>query len=246
MTLIELNAPRVVVLRDRGNEYKLTVARIRAAQWLKYFDGIESTSENANGKRVDRFDSSSARLQLATESLCDAQGYATAENRPISSIERWKELISTAHRLSLGSVLTDVRRSEAQASSAILLGTETVYLDAVWSANERGEMCEVRGLVHRFRTPTAEQHRRFSRDSARSTITGNSRKAVTRWMGAQATLAELYDELVQSVEGYTVEGVPLGENRAAIAAEMDVYHKVAAADALFSPGTADLKDEDNK
>jgi hypothetical protein len=63
-------------------------------------------------------------------------------------------------------------------------------------------------------------------------------------MGPQPTLVELYDELIVSVEGYQVNGVELGADHDAIVAEMDAYHKVAAADVLFSPAAANLS-EDN-
>ena len=41
-----------------------------------------------------------------------------------------------------------------------------------------------------------------------------------------------------------MNGVDLGADREAIVAEMDTYHKVAAADVLFSPAAANLS-EDN-
>jgi hypothetical protein len=59
-------------------------------------------------------------------------------------------------------------------------------------------------------------------------------------LGAQATLAELYDELIVSVDGYTVDGaVP---DREAILEFMDTYHKVAAVDVLFSPAAANVEE----
>ncbi len=51
------------------------------------------------------------------------------------------------------------------------------------------------GLIHTFQVPTVEQQRRYSRDSSRSRVTGG-RKGTTRFLGAQRTLVELYDELI--------------------------------------------------
>lgn len=59
-------------------------------------------------------------------------------------------------------------------------------------------------------------------------------------MGPQSTLAELYDELIVSVDGYAVNDQVLGPDASTekIALHMDTYHKVAAADALFSGAAA--------
>jgi hypothetical protein len=45
-------------------------------------------------------------------------------------------------------------------------------------------------------------------------------------------LAKLYDELIVSVDGYTVSGRPLS-GRDEIAHEMDAFHKVIAAREIF-------------
>jgi hypothetical protein len=244
MASIELATPRVIVIEERGKQYRLALARIVKKQWMRYFDGIVSTSENQMGKRVDSFDSSSARLELVETSLIDAQGYATADGSPITAAAGWQALLPLSHRLAVGNTIVSVERAEASNDEPIMLGVEAVYLNAVWSADENGVMQKYRGLCHRFKTPNGEQQRRFSRDSSRSRIVGGSRKAKTLWMGPQPTLVELYDELIVSVEGYQVNGVELGADHDTIVAEMDTYHKVAAADVLFSPAAANLS-EDN-
>ena len=117
---------------------------------------------------------------------------------------------------------------------------EPVYLDAIWSAGEDGVMRKFKGLRHNFKSPSSDQQRRISRDSSRSCIIGGSRTGKTQWMGAQATLAEIYDELIVSVDGYTVDGaVP---DREAVIEFMDTYHKVAAVDILFAPAAANVEE----
>lgn len=244
MAAIELATPRVIVIEERGKQYRLTLARIGKKQWTHYFEGIVSTSENQAGKRVDSFDSSSARIDLVERSLQNAEGYATADGSPVTSAANWQSLLPLSHRLAAGNTIVNVDRAEASDDEPIVLGAEAVYLNAVWSADDKGVMQKYRGLCHRFKTPDADQQRRFSRDSSRSRIVGGSRKAKTLWMGPQATLVELYDELIVSVDGYQVNGVELGADRDVIVAEMDTYHKVAAADVLFSPAAANLS-EDN-
>lgn len=242
MSAIELASPRIVAIEDRGKKYLLTVGRIQKSQWIRYFEGIVSTSENQVGKRVDSFDSTTARVELVEKVLIDASGYGTADGASVSSQPGWQQLIPLRHRQAAGNALVEVERAEPSDDEPIMLGAEPVFLNAVWSANERGEMLKFKNLCHRFRTPSSEHQRKFSRDSSRSVIVGGSRRGMTKWLGVQATLAELYDELIESVEGYTVNGEPLtGRDR--IVSEMDTYHKVAAADVLFTAASANVIDE---
>lgn len=237
MAFIELAKPRIIAIEERRRKYLLTLARVPKKAWMHYFDGILSTSENLNGKRVDSFDASSARIELVESLLTDAQGYGGALGAG------WQKMIPLAHRMAAGNALVEVERGEPSDDEPIQLGAESVYLNAVWGADEKGAMMKYRGLCHRFQTPSGEQQRRYSRDSSRSRIVGGSRRGKTVWLGPQPMLVELYDELILSVEGYRVDGVDLGTDREAIVAEMDTYHKVAAADVLFSPAVANVVDE---
>lgn len=240
--LIELKKPRLIVIADRGHNYTLTLAPVTRKQWLKYFEGILSTSENVNGKRVDSFDSTGARLGLVNETLMDADGYKVTGDGRITELSGWKELIPANHRIAAGNVLISVERSMTDDESPITLGCETVRLEAVWGRSGLNSMQKVTGLRHNFQMPSVEQQRRYSRDMSRSQIIGGSRSGKTRWLGAQATLADLYDELILSVEGYLVNGMDLLDDKEQIVANMDTYHKVAAAEALFTPVTAAVED----
>jgi len=245
MPSIELAKPRILANKERGKTYLLTVAPIAKKQWLRYFEGIVSTSENQAGKRIDSFDSSSARIALLEANLTDASGYKTADGSPVNAKPGWQQLIPLRHRQAAANALVDVERADPDEDAQLMLGADAVYLNAVWSADEKGMVQKFNGLCHRFKTPTDEQQRRYSRDSSRSVIVGGSRKAKTRWLGPQATLVELYDELIVSVEGYAMNGGDLGGDRDAIVSWMDAYHKVAAADILFSPAAANVVDEAN-
>jgi hypothetical protein len=239
---IELNAPRTIVIEDRGKKYTLTLARILKKHWLRYFEGILSTSENQGGKRLDHFDSSAARLELVEQCLISAKGYALPDGKiSIDQVEDWKSMLPLSHRLGVANAIITVRVSETTEDTQIALGQESVFLNAVWGADADGVMREFRGLHHNFKTPTADQQRRFARDNTRSRVIGGSRNGKTQWLGAQATLAELYDELVVSVEGYAVDGAEQLD-RATIVEYMDTYHKVAAVDALFAPAAANVED----
>ncbi len=243
-TSIDLAAPRIIVIEDRGKTFRLTAARIGAAAWLKYFKAIVNTSEMVDGQQVNSFDSSAARLELAEAALTDAEGYPERDGKPVTATPDWQKKLPLRHRATVGNILVNARVSETRFEGEEAFGFETVFLDAMWGAGDAGGMRELRGLRHTFETPTVEHQRRFARQASRSTVVGGSRSGKTVWTGAQAVLVELYDELIESVEGYTMAGgLPLG-TREEIAANMDLYHKFVAADALFSPAMPKLDDEE--
>jgi hypothetical protein len=250
MPNIELNAPRLISIEDRGKPYSLTLRRIAKKDWLRYFEGILSTSENQSGKRVDSFDSSAARLALIDDCLIGASGYTLPQGSAVGAngggilnVEGWRALLPLSHRLGAANAVIAVSQSDPKDEDAIALGVESVFLDAVWSADADGVMRKFHGLRHNFKVPTAEQQRRISRDSSRSRVVGGSRNGKTLWLGAQPTLAELYDELIVSVEGYDCAGESLADSPEKIAEWMDTYHKVAAVDVLFAPAAPKVEED---
>jgi hypothetical protein len=235
MQAIELTESRVIPITDRKRTYTLTVGVITRAQWLEYFKGIVSTSESRNREVVESYDSRSARVELAEKVLISADGYRTPNDAPLTSLADWQTKIPMAHRIALADVLISVvSDDDGDEEEALMVGSECITLTARWGADESGKLQELKGLKHIFQPPTHEHQRRYQRAISRSVIVGGSRTAKTRWMGAQAVLVELYDELIQSVEGYTVNGAApasVGE----IVAAMDTFHKVVAAERLFVP-----------
>lgn len=236
-SLLELNQRRVIVLSDRDKTYSLFCRRVTPEDWRKYFDAIVITSEQRGRERVNVIDVSSPRLALAESVLIDAEGYKVADDRHITEIPSWQSRIPLAHRLQLGETLADVRPAQSEGELTIYPEGEEVLLDATWSAVEtvaRSRMQGFTGLKHVLKTPTEAQHRRYSDEASRSRIVGGSRSAKTYYSGAQPLLAKLYDELVISVDGYAVDGRRL-ESQEQIVREMDMMHKVMAAQELFQP-----------
>jgi hypothetical protein len=242
MSVIDLDKPRIIPITDRGTKYTLTVGVITKAQWLRYFDGIVSTSENQQGKLIEVYDARSARLELAETALIDATGYVTGDNASVTAREHWQQLLPMSHRLAVADALVAVSRDADTDDAPIQLGSETVVLRARWGADASGAMQEYSGLRHLFHTPTAEHQRRYQRAISSSMIVGGSRTSKTQWLGAQSTLIDLYDELIESTEGYAV-GSDEPTDRASIISSMDSYHKVAAAEQLFAPALPELAEE---
>ena len=243
--LLELNCERVIVLADRRHDYWLVCRRITSADWLRYFAGILITSQQEGRERVNVIDVTTPRLELAEAVLKGAQGYKVAGGIDLMSLPNWQIRIPLAHRLQLGEILADVRPSAASDDLTIYPEGEVVLLDATWSAIDGlAQVQRFSGLKHVLRTPTEDQHRRYSRESSRSRVVGGSRSGKTVYAGSQPLLAKLYDELVVSVEGYSLNGNPLGD-AATIIREMDMIHKVVAAQELFQPqSTASVAGEE--
>lgn len=237
MQTIELASPRIVVIEDRGRSYALTVRPIPKRDWLAYFQGILSTSEYIDGKRIDSDDSTGARIELVEKNLIEASGYAG--ELPAD----WQKQIPLAHRLAVGNALISVEFASPAGDEALSLGIETIYLNAVWGAGDDGKMRKVLNLRHEFKTPTGAHQQRYSRDASRSRVVGGTRTGKTQWLGAQSTLIELYDELIVGVNGYTAKGDSL-EDRGYLVEHMDTYHKVAAAARLFSPAAPSVSEEE--
>lgn len=221
---IDLAKPRVIAIRHGQQIFEYTVPLISHDLWLKYFDGIVSTAEREGKEVVQHIDASSAGLELVEKLLP-----ANPETR-----------VPMAHKLAIVNVLTS-----AYVPDGDMRGFGEIPLVAIWSASENKTMRRHKDLVHVFEEPTAEQNRRYRRDDSRSQIVGGSRKGMTVYRGAQRTLAALYDELIVSVEGYTVNGEPL-TGRENVARSMDTYHKVASVMRVFAAGEVPMDDEEEE
>lgn len=248
----DLAANRIILLEDRNRVYALTCRRITEEDWRSYFSSIVVTAEQEGKSRINTIDVSSPRLALAESVLTGATGYKVADGSELTQIPGWQKKIPLAHRLRLGETVADVRPSQQDEEFTIYPEGEVVLLDATFSAvptaDEYGlvylAMRRLIGLKHVLRTPTEEQHRRYTREASRSKVVGGSRTGKTIYQGAQLLLAQLYDDLIVSVEGYSVGETPLTVDRAAIVREMDMLHKVIAAQELFQPqDTSAVKDE---
>jgi hypothetical protein len=228
---IDLARPRIVVVKQGAKTIGFTIRPIAQEEWFAYFDGIVSTAERDGKEIVQRVDAVTPGVELV-DKLLAAQG-VTAGNIPF------------AQRLGVANVLASAYEpEEAQPCAAEFAGGDAVALHAVWGSVEGGAMRRHKDLLHIFKTPTNEQYRRYRRDDSRSHVVGGSRKGMTVYHGAQRTLAALYDELIYSVAGYEANGEPLPD-AAAIARHMDTYHKVAAAQQLFAPATAEIEDDED-
>lgn len=245
--LLELNASRIIVLTDRDKLYTLECRRITSADWEKYFSSIVVTSEQRGKERINVIDVTSPRVALAEAVLISADGYRVAGGGALQDLPNWQTRIPLSHRQQLGETLAGVRASEAELS--IHAEAEEVLLDATWGFNADlggGRMQRFLGLKHILKVPTEAQHRRFTAEASRSRVIGGSRSGKTVYSNASLLLAKLYDELIVAVEGYSFNGEPLSTPDV-ICREMDMSHKVMAAQELFQPqNTASLAEAEEE
>jgi hypothetical protein len=239
---LDLAQPRVIVLDDRGHKFTLHCRRITADDWMKYFSAITVTAERDGRDQERIIDLSSARLQLADAVLESAEGYQVAGGVKLDSLPEWRKRIPLAHRRRLGDVLTDARVALDADDLMIHPEGEAVYLDATWGAAEGGGVMKYSGLKHVFQTPSEAHHTRFERESSRTRIVGGSRTGKTIYPATGPLLAKLYDELILEVNGYSLGGRELAD-RATVIREMDVLHKVTAAEQIFHPQSTVTLDE---
>jgi hypothetical protein len=228
--VLPLELSRTIVLKGKDKKFVYHFRRLTQADWQAYFGGIVHQTLVRGGVRETVFEIESAQLELVEKTLKSVEGYGDT-----SILKDWKLALPLMHRLTVGVMLRDVGLSKTQAESTQLAELVEIRLDATWSANETGRLTLYSGLIHRFRQPSIEQLRRFNFESARVRVEGDSENGATVYPARQLVAMKIYDELIDQVEGYSVDGKPLG-GADQIAREMDGAHKAEAALALFTQG----------
>lgn len=228
--LLPLDVPRVVKLKANDRVYTWRFRRLTADDWHKYFTGVVHQTLHVAGAREAVFESETAQLDLVDRTVSAVEGYGD-----LSGVKNWKAALPIYHRFAVGTALRSVGVAAPDEEEAPLCDLAEVRLDAVWSAGDDDKMTEYKGLVHRFRQPGLAELKRFNFECARTRVTGDAENGATIHPSRMAIAMKLYDDLIDSVEGYSVAGVPLADADA-IKREMDGAHKAEAALALFAPG----------
>jgi hypothetical protein len=233
-TLLDLTAPRVITLQDRGRTFTITCRPVEKADWLAYFAALRVTSEQTAEGRISTNDYQTASLVLAERVIVTVEGYTVAGGGALVDLPGWQTRIPLAHRFQVGITLADAGASEQLDEFVIHPEGEEISLDAVWPGAD-GKMLRFNGLKHIFKTPTATHHKRYRDASSRSLAVGGSRTGRTVYLGAHATLCDLYDELILSVDGYAIGDQALTTDKPLILARMDAFHKLVAMKTLIDP-----------
>lgn len=232
--LLPLDAPRVIKLKSKDHLYTWRFRRLTHDDWKKYFLAVVHQTLQVDGKREEVFESETAQLELVDRALVSVEGYGD-----VTGVKNWKLALPIFHRLAVSVALRAVGVSKSAAEESVLCDLAEVRLDANWSVSGEGgegeSMTQFQGLVHRFRQPSIADLKRFNFECARTRVSGDAENGVTIYPSRLAVGVSIYDDLIDSVGGYSVNGQPLAgvDN---IKREMDGAHKAEAALALFLPG----------
>lgn len=229
--LLPLDQPRVIAIRDGGHLYTFTFGRITQTDWERYFAGILVTSKNEGRSQVNVIDMNTAGLELFESRLEKVEGY----NRELKKEDFWK--VKPAHSNGVAWLLRQVSVDTEEGEAPFDPECIQVKLNALWSQQDPASTTLYKGLVHRFAPPTPEQKKRVYRAGAMSKLVGGSRNGLTVQASRHSVLLTLYDQLIQSVEGYSVGGKPLVSPEE-VRREMDGMHKYTAALELFIGSSA--------
>jgi hypothetical protein len=228
--MLPLDVPRTITLKGAQKTFSYHFRRIGAADWQAFFAAIVHQTLQRGPVRETVYESETAQIEMVEKTLRAVDGYGD-----LSGLKDWKKALPLPHRLSVGVVLRNVGESSRPQETAQLADLVTIELDAFWSAGEKGKSTLYSGLVHRFRQPSIDELRRFNFETARVRVEGTAENGITTYPARQLVAMKIYDELIEEVDGYSVDGKPLVgiEN---IRREMDGAHKAEAALALFSQG----------
>jgi len=231
--LLELTGKRVVSFKDRGQAITFFFRRLTAADWQKFFAGCVFETERIGATQTRRIDHRTAGMELVESALLDAVGYKLRDGADLTALPSWQKRIPAGHKVAAAELLQKVSESQDDVERWFDPEAQEVYLDAAWGSETPGKMMKYSGLVHRFTPPTAEHERKYNRASSEARVVGGSRAGRTIYPGRQELLIAIYDQLIITVEGYSVNGKPL-EDPKEIRSEMDAAHKVTAVQALFA------------
>jgi hypothetical protein len=235
--LIELAQNRKLTLRNGGLRYGLIIPPISAEAWFEQFFNQIRCAVTGDRVQTDSYvDVESAAANLAEKAAVGFEGYPSLEG-----VADWQSKIPLSHLMGYGHALLEVVEPEgADRSAKPSGGFHVVRIEALWDSTPAGAMCRHRKLVHTFTVPGSRQRDRFRRSAMkmRRTTAVTHRGSVDFLAPENAFFAraqaDIYDELIASVDGYAVNGEPLSNDRAQIIIHMDTYHKVRAANFLFS------------
>lgn len=222
---LALDAPRIVTLKGKSTKYVYHLRRVGQQDWLTYYGSIVHQIIQRDGEREELFESDSALLEMVDRVITKVDGYG---DLALS----WAQL-PIRHRLAVGISLRSVSVSRSANSRPNIPDQVEVVLDATWPAGDKTLIYS--GLIHRFRVPSIHDSKRFNFEVARVRVRGTADDGVSIYPSRQAIAMKLYDDLIESVDGYSVDGKPLTDVET-IKREMDGAHKAAAALEIFLGG----------
>jgi hypothetical protein len=227
----------IVKFREGGRPVSVThfFRPLTIGDWLEYERALDT-------RIVESDDQSEMRTQavIAAERLWDAaalrvNGYGAPASSAVQGelCERfpadWKQKVPLQHKAAAVRGLQQAATSEPDepvAGAAYEFDPDYVRIEI--EAAQSGETHS--GLVHCLRRPAPEDLKRFSQITSAAIWLRGAKQPTTLLPSRLKPLCDLYDRLIQSIEGYS--GID-GSDAAAVRRAMDPVHKKVVIQSLF-------------
>ena len=235
--LLPLDAARTVAFKTKTGVFIYHFRHISIEDWERYYASIVNQVIQTKDGRDQVFETESAALDLVDRTLKSVDGYGDLDQLKMLSEpgKNWKNYLPLRHRIAAAIALRAVGVTPREDAAPSLSTSIEISLDANWGAAADGKTTQYSGLIHRFRQPGIADLKRFNFESARTRVSVAGDAAVTTYPSRQAIAMKIYDDLIESVDGYSVGGLALTSVEE-IRREMDGAHKAAAALALVEQG----------
>lgn len=222
--MIDLAQNRKLVICPGTRRFGVTVLPIPQAAWLECLDAMTSIAGHV--------EADIPFLDLLEKFVIAADGYPDAlPGQGVLSRVPWTHRVAYANEL--------ISMNECRVEAVNRRSDErSIRVRGLWSMGRSGGMTLHKDLVHVFKIPSISQILNFRRAFPPPQMVKMGRRergaGITRTNPLAGRMCSaLYDEFVIRVEGYALNGVPLGDDRSAIVSWMDTYHKVVAAGLLI-------------
>ena len=237
--------PTPLSFREGGRRFRVThiFRPPQYADWLEYEVKLNRSVEiTGNHTRFDQERAEAAeaiwdRIALRVEGYLvdtgdarngDAESLAAAVELPDAFPEAWREKVPLMHKMGAIQLLAQVFPTEGGEMEVYRFNPDQTEVQLI--AGRAGR--EYGRLLHTLKRPTVRQQKEFSRVVSSALYVRGSRTEKSLLPSRLREMARFYDELVVSVDGYTVNGSKPAREGAV--KWMDALHKQTAVSALFN------------
>jgi len=203
----------IVCFRRNGHVFRHIFRRLTAADDLAFYENLDVNSPGEGGGFSRTVNDDAASLLLYRRAILSVEGYRTRDGRKPEEFPNWPDCIPQHHRLHAIDLLMKSRGTVTLKTACVAPDRKSVSFVATLKTRDYG-------VIHHFCGPTPGQEGQFLR-------------AIEGTPSSHEVLVKLYDELMASAEGYSIEGRPISPDQAR--SEMHSFHKILAVSVFLSP-----------
>jgi len=233
LTPYELGPVNVrLVFTLRGRQLVHVLARPQTKDWLDWARAVTTTYQTRGDTLTAETSGELEAYQtLWRKQAVRVEGYASKDGRALLEAypETWRDFVPVAHMEVAIRLLARVQLKSPEAASsseAFIVDLDLVPVEIEVTDQETAP------LVHWFRAPGMPEQKTYKRIMAESRLVTGSKHLKTVIGSRLPALVKLYDELIERVEGYTLDGQSIEQKKVA-QRSMDAIHKQVAVQGLF-------------